>query len=256
MKNFNFIFISVLCFLANTAFSQTFELIDRIDWSVQTGLEGDTPNGTSWDATGNEANDCDGDGFFGVQGDAFVINAWEGTCGCPCAPGDPSPICGENDSEIGIIIPSNLVFGNCMVRLSIPVMASATLDCSDMTAADMAFGTCQEPGTDYMRITVSSINAETGRPEEQVFNICGTDGIPANGIVEIVINDPIVVEVEIESGTQELDEFYELGDILIEGLRRELASVMIFPINSNNGCLLYTSPSPRDGLLSRMPSSA
>ena len=25
---------------------------------------------------------------------------------------------------------------------------------------------------------------------------------------------------------------------------------------ANNGCLLYTSPSPRDGLLSRMPSSA
>ena len=25
---------------------------------------------------------------------------------------------------------------------------------------------------------------------------------------------------------------------------------------SNIGCLLYTSPSPRDGLLSRMPSSA
>ena len=27
-------------------------------------------------------------------------------------------------------------------------------------------------------------------------------------------------------------------------------------ITSNNSCLLYTSPSPRDGLLSRMPSSA
>ena len=26
--------------------------------------------------------------------------------------------------------------------------------------------------------------------------------------------------------------------------------------NNYNGCLLYTSPSPRDGLLSRMPSSA
>ena len=26
--------------------------------------------------------------------------------------------------------------------------------------------------------------------------------------------------------------------------------------NVYNGCLLYTSPSPRDGLLSRMPSSA
>ena len=27
-------------------------------------------------------------------------------------------------------------------------------------------------------------------------------------------------------------------------------------INTFSGCLLYTSPSPRDGLLSRMPSSA
>ena len=26
--------------------------------------------------------------------------------------------------------------------------------------------------------------------------------------------------------------------------------------NESKGCLLYTSPSPRDGLLSRMPSSA
>ena len=29
-----------------------------------------------------------------------------------------------------------------------------------------------------------------------------------------------------------------------------------FAIVQNNHCLLYTSPSPRDGLLSRMPSSA
>ena len=31
-----------------------------------------------------------------------------------------------------------------------------------------------------------------------------------------------------------------------------------YPQNAEkvNGCLLYTSPSPRDGLLSRMPSSA
>ena len=28
------------------------------------------------------------------------------------------------------------------------------------------------------------------------------------------------------------------------------------PITKSTGCLLYTSPSPRDGLLSRMPSSA
>ena len=29
-----------------------------------------------------------------------------------------------------------------------------------------------------------------------------------------------------------------------------------YPISLSRGCLLYTSPSPRDGLLSRMPSSA
>ena len=28
------------------------------------------------------------------------------------------------------------------------------------------------------------------------------------------------------------------------------------PVDGNLTCLLYTSPSPRDGLLSRMPSSA
>ena len=34
-------------------------------------------------------------------------------------------------------------------------------------------------------------------------------------------------------------------------LRQKIAQMMIYRI-----CLLYTSPSPRDGLLSRMPSSA
>ena len=34
------------------------------------------------------------------------------------------------------------------------------------------------------------------------------------------------------------------------------AVVFEVAIDSNKPCLLYTSPSPRDGLLSRMPSSA
>ena len=39
---------------------------------------------------------------------------------------------------------------------------------------------------------------------------------------------------------------------------RILAASMVEKANSGHpgGCLLYTSPSPRDGLLSRMPSSA
>ena len=37
------------------------------------------------------------------------------------------------------------------------------------------------------------------------------------------------------------------------GLERQLAQLSAA---TNSPCLLYTSPSPRDGLLSRMPSSA
>ena len=44
------------------------------------------------------------------------------------------------------------------------------------------------------------------------------------------------------------------GDLQL-GTRGSLA-VTLFAQDSTSTCLLYTSPSPRDGLLSRMPSSA
>ena len=47
---------------------------------------------------------------------------------------------------------------------------------------------------------------------------------------------------------------YEEGGFLTEKVRRRPYSVVLFDEIEN--CLLYTSPSPRDGLLSRMPSSA
>ena len=43
----------------------------------------------------------------------------------------------------------------------------------------------------------------------------------------------------------------QLGDIVFV----ELPDIGL-AVNKGDGCLLYTSPSPRDGLLSRMPSSA
>ena len=49
-----------------------------------------------------------------------------------------------------------------------------------------------------------------------------------------------------------------IGGILTKGITTE-ASNMITAAKNNTAaytCLLYTSPSPRDGLLSRMPSSA
>ena len=50
-----------------------------------------------------------------------------------------------------------------------------------------------------------------------------------------------------------------IGKSFAEAFAKEGAKVVIADINiegATTACLLYTSPSPRDGLLSRMPSSA
>ena len=54
------------------------------------------------------------------------------------------------------------------------------------------------------------------------------------------------------TGIMGIDNFYKEGniDILVVCLVVIAVKVIYIP------CLLYTSPSPRDGLLSRMPSSA
>ena len=51
----------------------------------------------------------------------------------------------------------------------------------------------------------------------------------------------------------------EVTDVSANNLKKELADVsgiVLRTAQMPNDCLLYTSPSPRDGLLSRMPSSA
>ena len=67
-----------------------------------------------------------------------------------------------------------------------------------------------------------------------------------------------------------IEEVFEAGIVLkgseVKSLRMNRANIAesyaaeeggeIFLINSNIPCLLYTSPSPRDATLSRMPSSA
>ena len=45
-------------------------------------------------------------------------------------------------------------------------------------------------------------------------------------------------------------------ETLIEGYRAAETPWRMFAVAAVMRCLLYTSPSPRDGLLSRMPSSA
>ena len=53
--------------------------------------------------------------------------------------------------------------------------------------------------------------------------------------------------------------FSEMIAVWILGFWENLRTpkkINLVELGAGNGCLLYTSPSPRDGLLSRMPSSA
>ena len=47
-----------------------------------------------------------------------------------------------------------------------------------------------------------------------------------------------------------------VGWLSKDGLTFDSTKHEILPFDKNNHCLLYTSPSPRDATLSRMPSSA
>ena len=55
----------------------------------------------------------------------------------------------------------------------------------------------------------------------------------------------------ITSDSDEARDHSQVLEVQFKGLRSEF-----FTFSSVSSCLLYTSPSPRDGLLSRMPSSA
>ena len=54
----------------------------------------------------------------------------------------------------------------------------------------------------------------------------------------------------------EFDPHIWLDPINAKAMLNEMAEHLIENDPKNEACLLYTSPSPRDGLLSRMPSSA
>ena len=69
-----------------------------------------------------------------------------------------------------------------------------------------------------------------------------------------------MVETAAESSEPLMDEYLENGSLSEEQIKAALRELTIaneiVPVMCGSACLLYTSPSPRDGLLSRMPSSA
>ena len=72
-----------------------------------------------------------------------------------------------------------------------------------------------------------------------------------------IINEPTAAALAygLDKKTDQTIAVYDLGGGTFDITILHLGDG-VFEVKSTNGCLLYTSPSPRDATLSRMPSSA
>ena len=64
-----------------------------------------------------------------------------------------------------------------------------------------------------------------------------------------------IIEKDFELGAQQLETYFQDGGPQKPNLVKLITQAYV-NMENYEACLLYTSPSPRDGLLSRMPSSA
>src|SRR5665647_1510607 len=99
-----------------------------------------------------------------------------------------------------------------------------------------------EPGDQLMMTIVKS----TSRPSEQ--DIAAESAAASAAAQELRNHYQLRFSIE---GRIRFLSHLETADTLLSAFRRAGVRLALSP-----GCLLYTSPSPRDGLLSRMPSSA
>ena len=112
--------------------------------------------------------------------------------------------------------------------------------------------------------TTTTSTAEGSTGEEVTTEVEGSSAtIAALAVGGIQIRDANVSWTDAQSGTDARLSGFNLSTGAIE-LAKPFDLATDFTVESNSmdlnadikGCLLYTSPSPRDGLLSRMPSSA
>ena len=88
--------------------------------------------------------------------------------------------------------------------------------------------------------------------EEQGFDVVAQAGDADDLIRKASAHRPDVAIVDVQMPPGGTDD----GLRAAIRLRRELPDMGVLVFSQFLDCLLYTSPSPRDGLLSRMPSSA
>ena len=120
--------------------------------------------------------------------------------------------------------------------------------------------TCIDPVTNLVEII--RINRKTAEHVAQKFEDCWLARYPRpnrcvhdNGgefigeAFQLKLQEHGVTDVHTTSRNPQ-------GNAVCERMHQTVANVLRTKLNVNNPCLLYTSPSPRDATLSRMPSSA
>ena len=69
----------------------------------------------------------------------------------------------------------------------------------------------------------------------------------------------LITEVLLKDGTDEtvfVNDVTSNDEVELKNILPNTSNLVVLKVEEEYLCLLYTSPSPRDGLLSRMPSSA
>ena len=95
--------------------------------------------------------------------------------------------------------------------------------------------------------TVRELADELGKSTKSIIGKLSREGVYKRSVYVSKTGEAPITKVELVS---RIAYALELPDDKLEGLEKAPKQVL-FTL-----CLLYTSPSPRDGLLSRMPSSA
>ena len=101
----------------------------------------------------------------------------------------------------------------------------------------------------------SAALAANGLPDEEVKVLCDADCVKSLDSIEMVTTPSGLQYKDIVVGDGEMPPigFQVVADYVA---MNEKGLIFDNSVEKGKPCLLYTSPSPRDGLLSRMPSSA
>ena len=143
---------------------------------------------------------------------------------------------------------------------NVPLVIGTAGTCGADDAVDWLLDITREIATETdQNVTVAIL--KSGQPVDRVINALDQGRIkPLEPVIDI---DHSVLQsctnIVALAGAEQIQAALNTGaDIVIAGRATDTATIAALPLarGCHTGCLLYTSPSPRDGLLSRMPSSA